>query len=62
VIGQFHGAAVISPFRSLHEGAMELAFANYGISGQSAVTVSILYGSIQLVADLSGGLLRLTDQ
>ena len=36
--------------------------ANYGISGQSAVTVSILYGSIQLVADLSGGLLRLTDQ
>ena len=62
MIGRFHGAAVISPFHSLREGAMELAFANYGISGKLAVTVSILYGSIQLVADPSGGLLRLTDQ
>ena len=62
MINQFHGVAVVSPFRSLREGAMELAFANYGIRSELAVTVLVLYGLVQSVIGLFGGPLQLTDQ
>jgi glycosyltransferase 2 family protein len=46
----------------VREGAMELALANYGISSELAVTLSILYGLVQLVIGLIGGLLLLADK
>jgi hypothetical protein len=41
---------------------MELAFANYGIRSELAVTVLVLYGLVQSVIGLFGGPLQLTDQ
>jgi uncharacterized protein (TIRG00374 family) len=46
----------------VREGAMELALANYAISSELAVTLSILYGLIQLVIGLVGGLVLLADR
>jgi uncharacterized protein (TIRG00374 family) len=46
----------------VREGAMELALLNYGISSELAITLSILYGLVQLLVGLIGGLLLLTDR